>query len=106
MGLESFREEVRSWLQTHCPAAARGPGEAIPIGSIRPIDAELLAWRHALGNKGWSVPPWPRAYGCGGLSRAENQVLQDELRAIDARMPMPGMGTSMIGPTLLEYGTE
>ncbi|MDP4598884.1 MAG: acyl-CoA dehydrogenase family protein [Pseudomonadales bacterium] len=106
MGLESFREEVRSWLQTHCPAAARGPGEAIPIGSIRPIDAELLAWRHALGNKGWSVPTWPRAYGGGGLSRAENQVLQDELRAIDARMPMPGMGTSMIGPTLLEYGTE
>jgi alkylation response protein AidB-like acyl-CoA dehydrogenase len=106
MGLESFREEVRSWLATNCPAAARGPGEAVPIGSIRPIDAELLAWRHALGSKGWSVPTWPKAYGGGGLSREENQVLQSELRAIDARLPMPGMGTSMIGPTLLEYGTE
>jgi hypothetical protein len=33
-------------------------------------------------------------------------LLQAELRAIEARLLMPGMGTSMVGPTLLEYGTE
>jgi alkylation response protein AidB-like acyl-CoA dehydrogenase len=49
---------------------------------------------------------WPKEYGGGGLSREEFQLLQAELRAIEARLPMPGMGTSMIGPTLLEYGTE
>ena len=106
MSLDAFREEVRAWLADNCPAAARGPGEAIPIGSVRPIEPELLAWRHALGSKGWSIPLWPKEYGGGGLSPEQNQVLQSELRAIEARLPMPGMGTSMIGPTLLEYGTE
>ena len=106
MSLDEFREEVRAWLADNCPAAARGPGEAIPIGSVRPIEPELLAWRHALGIKGWSIPLWPKEYGGGGLSPEQNQVLQVELRAIEARLPMPGMGTSMIGPTLLEYGTE
>ena len=47
---------------------------------------------------------WPREYG--GLSREQFGLLQAELRAIEARLPMAGMGTSMVGPTLLEYGTE
>jgi alkylation response protein AidB-like acyl-CoA dehydrogenase len=33
-------------------------------------------------------------------------VLIEEMRRIDARSPLMGMGTSMIGPTLLELGTE
>ena len=76
MSLDAFREEVRAWLADNCPAAARGPGEAIPIGSVRPIEPELLAWRHALGSKGWSIPLWPKEYGGGGLSPEQNQVLQ------------------------------
>jgi alkylation response protein AidB-like acyl-CoA dehydrogenase len=106
MSIDAFRIEVRDWLATHCPAVARGPGALLPIGSVRPIDPDLLAWRHALGSKGWSVPLWPREYGGGGLSREQFGVLQAEMRAIEARLPMPGMGTSMIGPTLLEYGTQ
>ncbi|MDH5737201.1 MAG: acyl-CoA dehydrogenase family protein [Gammaproteobacteria bacterium] len=107
MSLESFREEVRAWLAENCPDSARGPGEEITIGSKRPMaDPSLLEWRHRLGGKGWTVPTWPSEYGGGGLSGEENRVLQEELRAIKARMPMGGMGVSMIGPTLLEYGTE
>jgi alkylation response protein AidB-like acyl-CoA dehydrogenase len=106
MSLDVFRAEVRDWLAAHCPAVARGPGGLVPIGGVRPIDPALLAWRHALGRKGWSVPLWPKEYGGGGLSREEFGVLQAELLSIEARLPMPGMGTSMIGPTLLEYGTE
>jgi alkylation response protein AidB-like acyl-CoA dehydrogenase len=33
-------------------------------------------------------------------------VLLEELQRIKARPPLGGMGVSMIGPTLLEYGTE
>ena len=107
MSIEAFREEVRDWLEDNCPAAARGPGEPISIGKKRPMkNPELLEWRHRLGEKGWTVPTWPREYGGGGLARDEVRVLQEELRAIKARTPMGGMGVSMIGPTLLEYGTE
>ncbi|XOV87914.1 MAG: acyl-CoA dehydrogenase family protein [Pseudomonadota bacterium] len=107
MAIEAFRQEVRDWLNDNCPAAARGPGEAITIGTKRPMsNPELLEWRHKLGEKGWTVPMWPREYGGGGLTREEAIVLAEEMRAIKARTPMGGMGVSMIGPTLLEYGTE
>lgn len=107
MSNDDFRTEVREWLAEHCPASARGPGEEVTIGSKRPMqDPALLEWRHKLGEKGWTIPTWPKEYGGGGLTPEQNAVLQEEIRAIKARMPMGGMGVSMIGPTLLEYGTE
>ncbi len=107
MSTDMLRQEIRDWLAEHCPESARGPGEPITIGTKRPMaNPELLQWRHKLGAKGWTVPHWPKAYGGGGMAAAEVRVLNEELRAIKARTPMGGMGVSMIGPTLLEYGTE
>lgn len=105
--MTAFREEVKSWLAENCPESARGKGEPITVGSKRAMkDPSLLEWRHKLGSKGWTIPTWPKEYGGGGLSREQNKVLIEELDAIDARVPIGGMGVSMIGPTLLEYGTE
>jgi alkylation response protein AidB-like acyl-CoA dehydrogenase len=56
--------------------------------------------------KGWTAPTWPKEYGGSGLRKDEFLVLLDELQSIKARPPLVGMGISMIGPTLLEYGTE
>ncbi|HSZ50401.1 MAG TPA: acyl-CoA dehydrogenase family protein [Caulobacteraceae bacterium] len=105
--LETFRAEARDWLQQNFPAALRND-PAIQIAAMmgeRPSeDAEL--WRRRIGEKGWGTPTWPRAYGGGGLSRAEARVLAEEMAAIGARNPIGGMGVMMLGPTLLEYGTE
>ena len=49
---------------------------------------------------------WPTEYGGGGLSTNEYMTLIQEMRRIDARAPLGGMGVSLIGPTLLEYGTD
>ena len=107
MPLEHFRTQVSQWLAEHCPESARGKGEIVTIGSKRPMkDPSLLQWRHSLGAKGWTVPTWPKEYGGGGLDNDEAGVLYEELARINARLPMHGMGVSMIGPTLLEYGTE
>ena len=59
-----------------------------------------------MAEKGWTVPTWPREYGGGGLSTAEYVVLLEEMRAIGARPPLVNRGTSMVGPTLLEVGSE
>jgi alkylation response protein AidB-like acyl-CoA dehydrogenase len=59
-----------------------------------------------MGEKGWTVPDWPAAYGGGGLSRAETKVLKEEMRRINARSPLSSFGISMLGPALLKYGTE
>ncbi len=105
--IEEFREDTRAWLAEHCPTGARGEGQ-VPTGStkIKIQDPDVALWLELMVEKGWTAPTWPTEYGGGGLSTPEYVVLVEEMRAIDARPALAGMGTSMIGPTLLEYGTE
>ena len=64
-------------------------------------------WRKAIGEKGWAVPTWPKELGGGGLSKGEARVLQQEMARIGAFNPLLfGMGITMIGPTIMDYGTE
>lgn len=107
MKLETFRLETRAWLAENCPAGARGPGE-ISNGStkIKIKDADTRLWIERMVEKGWTVPNWPKEYGGGGLSTEEFVILLQEMKAISARPALSSFGTSMIGPTLLEYGTE
>ena len=105
--LKTFRESTRTWLEENCPPGARGPGE-ISNGStkIEIQDADTRLWLERMIEKGWTVPAWPKKYGGGGLSKLEYIVLLEEMKRINARPALSGFGTSMIGPTLLEYGTE
>tara|TARA_B100001093_G_C26690731_1_gene954686 strand:- start:148 stop:1185 length:1038 start_codon:yes stop_codon:yes gene_type:complete len=59
-----------------------------------------------MGEKGWTCPTWPKKYGGGGLSHEENMILQQELGQLNARPPVISFGINMLGPVLLEYGTE
>ena len=106
--LAAFRAEAREWLEANVPASVRGAPDMTMEqmeGGLKPTaDAEL--WRQRMGDKGWGTPTWPKAYGGGGLSPAEARVLQQEMARIGACNPIEGMGVSMFGPTLLEYGTE
>ena len=105
--LEAFRLETRAWLAANCPPGARGPGP-VSNGStkIRITDSDTLLWLERMVEKGWTVPNWPKASGGGGLSKDEYVILLEEMRAIRARPALSSFGTSMIGPTLLEFGTE
>ncbi len=104
--LAEFRAEVRAWLAENCPPGARGPGQ-IPNGSskIPIVDPDVRLWLDRMIDKGWTVPTWPKEYGGAGLGNAELLVLLEEMRRIDARPALSSFGTSMIGPTLLEFGT-
>ena len=107
MAHSDFRAEVRAWLEENCPPGARGEGQ-IPSGStkIEIRDADTRLWLERCAEKGYTVPDWPAAYGGAGLSTEQYVVLVEEMRRIDARPPLAGMGNIMIGPTLLEHGTE
>ncbi len=109
LGLETFRAEARTWLDENFPASlkrggAGGPGEE---GGVAP-QGDLLLWRQRIGAKGWATPTWPAAYGGGGLSNMQARVLQQEMGRAGAFNPFlgEGMGVTMVGPTLLDYGTE
>ena len=98
--LESFRNDVKSWIDANLPDEIRGKGSRSDL----PRDA-LKRWIDALAEKGWVAPEWPTEYGGGGLERKQAAVLKQELKAVRAPT-VTGFGTSMIGPTLLEFGTE
>ena len=106
----SFREEVRDWLEDNCPPTIRqpaGPGEGTGGGRRATYpNPEVKLWLDRLAEKGWTAPTWPREYGGGGLTKEEAGILGEEMRRIRARPAHTGMGLSMIGPALLEFGSE
>jgi len=107
MSTAEFRLEARAWLEENCPAGAKGDGQ-IATGStkIEITNSDVRLWLDRMAEKGWTVPTWPAEYGGAGLNTEEFVTLIDEMRRIDARPPLMGMGTGLIGPTLLELGTE
>ncbi len=107
--IETFRIEVREWLQKNCPESLRKRwpdpfAEFSVLRKLRTGDSAL--WLEAMITKGWTAPTWPVEYGGGGLTRHQNAVLQSEMARVNAPEPLLGMGLSMIGPTLLDLGTE
>ncbi len=104
--LNSFREETREWLESNCPQSMRNRTfhfeDAHEVYSTD--DAKL--WLQRAAAKGWTAPSWDTKYGGGGLERAQAAVLSQEMTAMKALPPATGMGFVMIGPTLLEFGTE
>ena len=104
-----FREETRAWLRENCPPSMRTPmrDAEYPGGGRRARyrNPDTKLWMERMAERGWTAPRWPAKYGGGGLSKEEADILQEELRQLGARAPLVGMGLSMIGPALLEFGT-
>ena len=104
--IAEFRSEVRGWLAENCPEGAKGPGQ-IAVGSTKiELEPDVALWLERCAEKGFTAPTWPTEFGGGGLSTAQAKVFYEEMGNIGARMPLGGMGMTMIGPTLLEYGTQ
>lgn len=109
--LDTFRSETRAWLEANCPASMRTPttseDEYVWGGRNAKFPSEdAKLWLERMGSKGWTAPTWPKEYGGGGLTPAENAVLQSELRRIGARPALLSFGIWMLGPVLLEYANE
>jgi len=77
--LDAFRAEAREWLEANYPAELRqedADAAAVAFMTGAPQSPAFRLWRERIGEKGWGVPTWPKAYGGGGLSPAEAKVLQ------------------------------
>ena len=110
-GLEGFRAEVRGWLEANCPPLMRTPSEGDEgdvWGGRRAVFAhpEQKLWLDRMAARGYTAPTWPREYGGAGLSREEARVLAEELRRIGARIALKSLGIWMLGPLLLQHGTD
>ena len=109
--LERFRTETRLWLEANAPAGIRDlpAGEATACWGGRNWvfkSEDQRLWLKRMVEKGWTVPEWPKEYGGAGLSRDEARILQQEMRRIKAKEPLESLGIWMLGPALLQYGSE
>jgi alkylation response protein AidB-like acyl-CoA dehydrogenase len=103
--LETFRAEARDWLRDHFPPSLAG--RAPKAGEGDPAGADFDRWKGDLCARGWGTPTWPAAYGGGGLTAEAARVLRQEIRKVGGWNPIGWtMGVRMLGPTLLEFGSE
>ncbi len=108
---DDFRSQVRDVLEREVPAALRGKA-ADPRAHVwggRQVSfgyPESRTWLAIAAERGWTAPRWPRQYGGGGLSAEQATGLEAEIARLDLPPPLVGFGLTMIGPTLLQFGSE
>ena len=121
-----FRAEVREFLQNELPAELRRKPSEILQGELSGggieargrlearaggVGFQLLSgapaeWRRKLTERGWVAPSWPKEYGGAGLTLVEQLILNEEFAEAGAPQMTGDMGISMVGPTLILYGSE
>ena len=108
--LEAFRETARSWIAEHAPkslyGARRGRFEGYWGGRNDRGSGDLKRWFDAALERRWTAPMWPKEYGGDELTLDQQKILDQELTRLELPPPLVGVGLTMIGPTLLDYGTE
>jgi alkylation response protein AidB-like acyl-CoA dehydrogenase len=108
--LEQFRQQTRDWLEANCPQSMRTPitrEEQVWAGKNKTFPNEdAKVWFERMADKGWTCPDWPAEYGGGGLDAQQTKILEEEMKRIGARKALLDIGIWMLGPAILEYGTE
>ena len=109
--IDDFRLEVSTWLEENFPKSLNGKASELSLG--KNVSGKLVedsdTWRKNLAAQGWGTPTWPLEYGGAGLTQKHAQIIKEEMDKRGAFNPIPmlaGMGVTMVGPTILEYGTE
>ena len=109
-GVETFRAELREFLEHKVPAGLRGHvgAEGGFWGGRKPElpHPESQRYCEMMADRGLTAPTWPKEYGGGGLDAAHVKAFEQEMGRLRLPAPLTGFGLTMIGPTLLQFGTE
>ena len=100
---EEFRVDIRAWLENNLPDGWFDEGFEMNADERAEFNR---TWPHKLFEGGWICATWPTEYCGKGLSTMQGVVLAEEFAR--ARAPMRGdfFGDTLVGPTLLQWGTE
>jgi alkylation response protein AidB-like acyl-CoA dehydrogenase len=104
---QAFRKEFRGWLATHLPAELCLDDPADDrVASDRETFERRRAWQKTMHAAGWVGITWPAEYGGRGAGLIERVIWDEEYAA--ARAPvLPGqMGLSLVGPTIIHWGSD
>jgi alkylation response protein AidB-like acyl-CoA dehydrogenase len=101
---KAFRDNLRQWLKDNLP---EGWGKTV----FEPVDlhekiAFLKDWTRKLYAAGYAGLNWPKEYGGGGATLMEQVIFNEEIARFKAPTAYNGIAIGMVGPTLIEVGTE
>ena len=102
---EAFRLEIRSWLEANLP-------QGWLDGTYKKPETEeghiqfLKDWQRKLYEGGLAAIAWPEQFGGRNATLMEEIILQQEMARVKAPPIMNYVGTHMVGPTLIQLGTE
>lgn len=99
---EAFRKELRAWLEANLPAGWLD-------GTFKMPDDEagfLRDWQRKLYEGGYAAIAWPKEYGGRNATLMEEIVYHQEMVRVKAPPLINYVGIHMVGPTLMQIGTE
>ena len=97
---QAFRAEVRGWLAAHVPA------EPLVTLECREGYDQHVAWERTLASGHWGMVTWPEQFGGRGLDLIEWLIFEEEYFAAGAPLRANQNGIFLLGPTIMEFGTE
>ncbi|MFW0788520.1 acyl-CoA dehydrogenase family protein [Gordonia sp. CPCC 205333] len=101
-----FAEAVRAWLVEHLAGEfTELKGRGGP-GSEHEFFEQRLRWDRHLAASGWTCLGWPAKYGGRGATLEQRIIFHEEYARANAPARVNHLGEELLGPTLIEYGTE
>lgn len=104
--LDAWRQEVRGWLRDNIPDWWRDEFAATPFEIPERCFDRTREWQGALFEAGFMGITWPVEYGGRGLTPLHDLVRAEEFAAAGAIPYANEIGLKLLGPALLEFGTE
>jgi alkylation response protein AidB-like acyl-CoA dehydrogenase len=105
--LDAYRGEVKGWIKENLPPSIPDKvDEYYALAPRYPEGPDWKIWKDKVVAKGWGTPAWPKAYGGAGLPTPKARIVEQEIIRMGGVNPVLGMGTRLLGPTLLEHGNE
>ncbi|NDK88105.1 acyl-CoA dehydrogenase [Gordonia desulfuricans] len=101
-----FAAAVREWLEQNLVGEfAELKGRGGP-GSEHEFFAQRLEWDRHLAAHGWTCLGWPTRHGGRNATLEQRIIFHQEYARADAPARVNHLGEELLGPTLIEYGTE
>jgi alkylation response protein AidB-like acyl-CoA dehydrogenase len=101
---EAFRQELRTWLEANKGFA---PGSVNMMAEESDDDwGGRVKWHKKLNEGGWVAVNWPREFGGRGASVLQRLIFREEMNRLNLAEPFIGMGISLLGPTLMHWGSD
>ena len=101
---ETFRQEVRTWLESSLPKNWRQDGKG---GYRDEEDTDLQrAWQRKLYDGGWLKLSWPKEVGGRGATPVMQAIYQEEMARAGAPGILGRLGVTLLAPTLVALGSD